>query len=128
MVKWVSFKSPKFKFQVRILASPLMRIFKTKKSKFLLILNFGLFLIGVFFGYFFFDFFSGKVPSLVFNIGNYRFHFHHWLYSFVIMISNLRYNFLPFPQFSFGFLSGAIFQGIYRYKDWHQIIFKLTLL
>jgi len=103
-----------------------MRIFKFKKPKFLLGLPIALFsleiYLGTLLGYFSFKFFTGKVPSLVFNIGNYRLHFHHWLYSLVILIPALYYNFLPFPQFSYGFLGGAIFQGIYCYQDWHKVL------
>lgn len=80
--------------------------------------------LGTILGYFSFKFFSGKFPSLVFNIGNYRLHFHHWLYSLAILIPALHYNFLPFPQFSFGFLLGAAFQGIYCYRDWYKILIR----
>ena len=124
----VSFESPKFKFQVRILASPPMRIFKTKKLKFFLTLPIALIslntYLGSVLGYLTFRFFTGKIPSLAFNIGDYRLHLHHWLLSLAILLSAWHYNFLPFPQFSFGFLSGAIFEGIYCYRDWYRIIFK----
>jgi len=105
-----------------------MRIFKFKKPKFLLGLPIALFsleiYLGTLLGYFSFKFFTGKVPSLAFNVGNYRLHFHHWLYSLVILIPALYYNFLPFPQFSYGFLGGAIFQGIYCYQDWHKVLIR----
>jgi len=105
-----------------------MRIFRFKKPKFLLGLPIALFslqtYLGTLLGYFAFKFFSGKFPSLAFNIGNYRLHLHHWLCSLVILVLDLNYNFLPFSQFSFGFLVGAAFQGIYCYQDWHKILMR----
>jgi len=105
-----------------------MKFFKFKKSKFLLGLPLALFsleiYLGSLLGYFSFKFFTGKTPSLAFNVGNYRLHLHHWLYGLAILIPALHYNFLPFPQLSYGFLGGAIFQGIYCYSDWHKILIK----
>ena len=60
--------------------------------------------------------------SLAFDIGNYKLHFHHWLYGLVALTLGLYYNLLPFPQLSLGFLGGAIFQGIYCYRDWYKVI------
>jgi len=62
--------------------------------------------------------------SLVFDIGNYKLHFHHWLYGLAVLIPGLYYNLLPFPHLSLGFLGGAIFQGIYCYRDWYKVITK----
>lgn len=64
---------------------------------------------------------SGKIKSIAFNIGNYRLHLHHWLLGLITLGLALYHNFLPFFQFSFGFLSGVIFQGIYSYSDWCKI-------
>lgn len=89
-------------------------------------------------GYFTGDFFggeeigeAGRLGSLIFNIGDYRFHFHHWLISLVILI----FIFLPLVKknklnpflslFFFGFLSGLILQGIYCYSDWRQVLVKI---
>lgn len=80
--------------------------------------------LGSLLGYFSFKFFTGKIPSLVFNIKKWRIHIHHWLYGLIILISALRFDFLPFPQFSFGFLTGMIFQGIYCYQDWYRVLMK----
>jgi len=80
--------------------------------------------LGVILGYFLTKFFTGKIPSLAFNIGNWRLHFHHWLYGLGILISAIWYQFLPFPQFSFGFLGGLVFQGISCYPDWYKILTK----
>ena len=80
--------------------------------------------LGIILGYFLTKFFAKKVPSVAFDIGNWRLHFHHWLIALGILISALYYNFLPFPQFSFGFLGGLVIQGISSYPDWHKILFK----
>jgi len=107
---------------------------KILKSKFFLSLPIALFsleiYIGVLLGYFFSKYLSAKEvgqknrwwKSLVFSIGSYRLHLHHWLYSLAILISGLSYNFLPFPQLSLGVLGGMVFHGIYSYRDWYKIV------
>ncbi len=109
---------------------------KIPKSKILLSLPLALFsleiYLGALSGYFLSKHLSAKGigqknrwwKSIVFGIGNYRMHLHHWLYSLAILIPGLYYNFLPFPQLSLGFLGGAIFHGIYCYRDWYRIIIK----
>jgi hypothetical protein len=79
---------------------------------------------GALLGYFTAKFLSGRLRSLIFDIGNYRLHLHHWLYSLAILISAIWYQFLPFPQFSFGFLGGVVFQGISSYPDWHRVLVR----
>lgn len=84
-------------------------------------------------GYFLAEFFAGnenkgmppKVKSIIFNVGSYRVHLHHWLWGSLALASNLYYNFLPIPQLSYGFLGGLIFQGIYAYSDWHKILIRI---
>ena len=109
---------------------------KIPKSK--ILLTFPLILLsleiylGALSGYFLSKYLSAKTAgqknrwwkSIVFEIGNYRMHLHHWLYSLAILIPGLYYNFLPFPQLSLGFLAGAAFQGIHCYRDWHKVIIK----
>lgn len=86
--------------------------------------------LGAVFGYFAAKFFSGKeagdpakIKSLAFNIGKYRLHFHHWFYGLGILafVFLLGLSF-PFPQFSFGFLGGFIFQGVSCYPDWYKVL------
>ena len=105
-----------------------MRISKFKKPKIIfsiLIAFFSLELyLGATLGYFTFKFFSKRVPSLIFDFGNYRLHLHHWLCGLAILIFALFFDFLPFPHFSLGFLGGAIFQGVYCYNDWYRIVIK----
>jgi hypothetical protein len=108
---------------------------KILKPKFILGIPFAIISLeiffGIIFGYFIGKFFSGektgqrgKLKSAIFNIGNWKIHFHHWLFCSLILISGLLYKFIPFPQFSVGFLGGLIFQGISCYPDWYKIITK----
>jgi hypothetical protein len=81
--------------------------------------------LGMIFGYFAGDFFSPKIKSITFNIGNYKFHLHHWLLCLGIFPLILIYKFSPLPiYFSSGFLGGLILQGIFSYPDWHRILIK----
>ena len=64
----------------------------------------------------------GKVKSIAFNVGNYRLHLHHWLFGSIVLVPSWYYGFLPFDKFSWGFLGGLIFHGIYSYSDWHKIL------
>jgi hypothetical protein len=79
---------------------------------------------GAILGYYLAKNFSKKVKSLVFEIKSWRLHLHHWLVCLFVLIFSLFYDFLPFFGFSFGFLTGMIFQGIYCYNDWHKILIK----
>jgi len=115
-----------------------LHLFKPKlvKPKFFLGVPLALFslevYLGALLGYFSFKFFSGKdagypgkIKSLAFNLGNYRIHLHHWFYGLGILVFVLLLGLsFPFPQFSFGFLGGLVFQGISSYPDWHRILFK----
>jgi hypothetical protein len=88
---------------------------------------------GVLFGYLFAKFFSGrqtgqraKFGSLRLEIGNLRFHLHHWLYGLAVLASSAIFNFsFPWPQFSLGLLAGFIVQGIISYSDWYKIFQKI---
>lgn len=86
---------------------------------------------GILFGYLMSRVFAGKqtgqqglLKSLTFQVGKYRLHLHHWLIGVGVFISGIWYLTLPFPQFSFGFLGGCIYHGIFSYSDWHKIIKK----
>lgn len=89
--------------------------------------------LGMLAGYLAGKFLAGKkvgqppaiLKSLVFGVGSYKLHIHHWMYGSGILISSLSLNFLPpWPQFSLGILGGVILQGIITYSDWYQIIKK----
>jgi len=101
---------------------------KLVKSKFFLGLPVALFSLeiysGALLGYFMAKFLSGRLKSPIFHLGHYKLHLHHWLYGLGFLISAIWYQFLPFPQFSFGFLGGVVFQGITSYSDWHRILVR----
>ncbi len=66
----------------------------------------------------------GKVRSLVFNIGSYRVHLHHWTLS-GLLIASLHLKGLQFLELLLGvsgFCAALIFHGIYSYTDWYKII------
>jgi hypothetical protein len=88
-------------------------------------------------GYFTGKFFAGDsagqpgiINSLIFNLGNWQLHLHHWLLSCLILIFALlflrkRHSFNPAVfYFSVGILSGLALQGLFSYDDWHKILFK----
>ncbi len=108
---------------------------KIKKSRFLwgvplALISFEIYL-GVILGYLCGMFFAGKydghqrVKSIIFNIGKYRLHLHHWLVCLVILVPALLYNFFPFlPQFFSGILGGLIIQDLHLDDDWHRVLTK----
>ncbi len=71
--------------------------------------------------------------SLTFNLGHWYIHLHHWLIAlamlcFLILFLRKKYRFSSlFLTFSVGFLIGWMFQGIYCYDDWRQIIIKQNI-
>ncbi len=87
--------------------------------------------LGMVLGYFLGKFFSGpetgqpgKVKSLIFHIKGRRIHLHHWLICFGILIFAALSSRLSLSFFSFGFLGGLMFHGIYCYSDWYKILTK----
>ncbi len=81
--------------------------------------------LGMVLGYFAADLFSSRIKSVIFNIGRYRLHLHHWLLCLVILSFVVFYEFSPLPiYFSSGILGGLIFQGVFCYSDWHRILTK----
>ncbi|MFH1582539.1 MAG: hypothetical protein ABIA08_02175 [bacterium] len=81
--------------------------------------------LGILIGYFMANFCSPRINSLVFNIGSYKLHLHHWMLGLagLILVVNLNFSSLPL-YFSSGFCGGLIFQGVSCYKDWNKILVK----
>ena len=106
-----------------------MKRFKLKLPKFLLgvpvaLLSLKVFFGGVF-GYFLAHFLSEKFNSIILGIGNFKFHFHHWLMGALALGLIFSYEIsLLSNQLFYGFLGGVIFQGIFNYSDWHRIFSK----
>ncbi len=87
--------------------------------------------LGIILGYFTAKFLSGKqtgqqgkIKSLAFQMGNYKFHLHHWLFGLGALISILIFD-LFYSQFFYGVLGGLVIQGIFNYKDWKKILTKI---
>jgi len=66
---------------------------------------------------------QGRVRSLIFSIGVWRIHFHHWLYGSITLICLLFFK-APMPQVSFGILGGFILQGVVCYSDWRRVVVR----
>lgn len=70
---------------------------------------------------------KGRINSLIFHFKGYKLHFHHWLYS-ALMLLALVFHFGGSFTFQGGIICGAlggsIFHGIFSYKDWHKIIVR----
>jgi len=88
---------------------------------------------GIVCGYLFGNFFSGKRPgkqgiikSIIFRVGKYKLHLHHWLICLGVFVLGVFVRFFPFSYlFPFGFLGGLIFQGIFSYPDWYRILMRV---
>ena len=66
---------------------------------------------------------QGRIKSLIFTIGQWKIHFHHWLYGSTVLISLLFVK-AQMPQFSLGILGGVIIQGIICYPDWYRVVIR----
>jgi len=87
-----------------------------------------LFAIGAIIGYLGIIFFdkkflkTGRISSLVFNLGKWKIHLHHWLLaSFVILIT---YFFSPMSIFWIGIFGGLAFHDIYTDKKWYKVVYR----
>ncbi|HOX29575.1 MAG TPA: hypothetical protein P5080_00955 [Candidatus Paceibacterota bacterium] len=69
---------------------------------------------------------EGYVRSLIFDLGKYRLHLHHWVLCLTVIPVAIHYN-LAFvsDQFVIGMLGGLAYQGISCYNDWHQVLFRI---
>ncbi len=71
----------------------------------------------------------GRVRSLILPLRQYELHFHHWLLASIAAVSAAVHGFsIGNPGVFYGLLSGLTFQGIYCYKDWHQIVRRRVIL
>lgn len=105
---------------------------KIKKSRFILGLSVALFSLKMYFGgvfgYLFAKFFSDRMNSLVFNIGSYKLHLHHWITGSTALVLAVAYDIAPLTnQLFFGFMGGLIVQGIVSYSDWHRVLTRRKL-
>jgi len=85
-------------------------------------------------GYFAARFVAGKktsapnwkhIPSLAFDMGDWRIHLHHWVIFLAIFIGAAIASFFIVSPFVFyGFLGGVIAQGVLHYDDWPRVIVR----
>jgi hypothetical protein len=76
-------------------------------------------------GYYVAKFLANRVTSIVFTIGKYKIHLHHWLVGITTIALVILYDLTPFMNHMFfGFLGGAVLQGIVSYPDWSKIVYK----
>ena len=90
-----------------------------------------LFAMGIIFGYLGTKLFhkklvdTGKVGLIIFNLGKWKIHLHHWILGgltiFFIYLTNLLFS---LPIICLGFLGGLIFHDIYTDKNWYRVIYK----
>lgn len=92
------------------------------------------FVAGLFLGYFISVLLAGPatgqkgiMPSIIFKIKDYQFHFHHWFLFFLILVLQLLLD-ISLPTLFNGFLVGGAIQGIINYSDWYQIVSKVVYL
>jgi len=88
--------------------------------------------LGIIVGYFTARFLSGKqtrqqgiIKSLIFRIGDYKLHLHHWLLSLGVLAFVFFFNLFHF-HFFYGFIGGWVIQGIFSYSDWKKILIKIS--
>ena len=66
---------------------------------------------------------QGRIPSLVFNVGDWSVHLHHWLvFLAIFVVAAIASFFIVSPFVFYGFLGGVIVQGLFHYEDWPRII------
>ena len=105
---------------------------KIKKSRLILGLSIALFSLkmyfGGIFGYLFAKFFSDRMNPLIFNVGSYKLHLHHWITGSTALTLAVVYDITPLMnQLFFGFMGGLIVQGIVSYSDWHRVLTRRKL-
>lgn len=65
---------------------------------------------------------TGRINSLVLNLGKWKIHLHHWLLaSFAILIT---YFFSSLSIFWIGIFGGLALHDIYTDKKWYKVIYK----
>lgn len=72
---------------------------------------------------------QGIVRSIIIPWRSYRLHLHHWLLALILGgVFLVKGFYVVTPEVFYGFLSAAIFQGIYCYEDWYRIVKRKGIL
>ena len=68
---------------------------------------------------------TGKVKIVIFDLGNWKIHLHHWIMGGLAILVIYFIGFLSsLPIFFIGTLGGLIFHDFYTDKKWYKIIYK----
>ncbi len=70
---------------------------------------------------------EGRINSIVIPVGQFRLHLHHWLIGVMMMcvgVAKSIFVYIPEEVF-YGMLSGFVWQGVYCYRDWHRVFYKV---
>ncbi|MFP3879566.1 MAG: hypothetical protein ACLFVA_01240 [Dehalococcoidia bacterium] len=72
---------------------------------------------------------QGIVRSIIIPCGSYQLHLHHW---FLVLIAGsilLAEGFYVLtPEVFYACLSAVVFQGVYCYEDWYQIVRRESVM
>jgi len=68
---------------------------------------------------------TGKVNIVIFDLGNWKIHLHHWVMGILAIFAFYFIGLLSFlPIFFIGTLGGLIFHDLYTDKNWYRVIRK----
>ena len=72
---------------------------------------------------------QGIVRSIIIPCGSYQLHLHHW---FLVLIAGSVFFAEGFyvltPEVFYACLSAVVFQGVYCYEDWYQLVRKESVM
>ena len=90
-----------------------------------------LFAAGIIFGYLGTTIFhkkfieTGRIGLIIFNLGNWKIHLHHWILGGLIVFSIYLANLISvLPLIYLGGLGGLIFHDLYTDKEWYKVVYK----
>jgi len=72
---------------------------------------------------------QGIVHSIIFSVGSFSVHLHHWLISLMgvsfLLVIDWKFKIKNRKLFCFfvGVLLGLIIQGIFMYSDWFKVVY-----
>lgn len=64
---------------------------------------------------------QGRFKSLIFKVGQYKIHIHHWFFSIIILFALIAADF--YHPLIYGILIGIVLQG-FTYKNFYKIIYR----
>lgn len=68
--------------------------------------------------------YTGKIKSLIFHLGDWEIHIHHWVYGVLAILAIVWIESLALlPNLYLGLLGGLIFHDLYTDKKWYKVIY-----